>query len=238
MSGRSSAASAAGISASSAPACELCGNASATQDAARYSRTTGRTFPATTTCESCGVPRGRKHPTFSAAGLPASPSAAPVSNSRKPTLVGSGPSSAGWLTSFDHDTSSWRTSQVSLTGEWEMFSETWPRAGLMRNGTVYERQTSAPRTRANASGLWPTPRENMGRHRVSWSRARSGEHRSNLEDFIGTLWLAAGLPVISGAVIHPTFLCSFMGFPSRWLPTGGSGTPLSQPLRSGSAGES
>src|SRR4051812_39554685 len=36
--------------------------------------------------------------------------------------------------SFDRDSSSWRTSQLCLSGEQSEYSETWPRAGLMRNG--------------------------------------------------------------------------------------------------------
>ena len=40
--------------------------------------------------------------------------------------------------SFDPDTSSWKTSQRCLVGGWVEFSETWPRAGTIRRGTVYQ----------------------------------------------------------------------------------------------------
>jgi hypothetical protein len=42
-----------------------------------------------------------------------------------------------WLESFvkfDPDTHSWRTHQCSLLGDLELFSETWPQWGLMRDG--------------------------------------------------------------------------------------------------------
>lgn len=39
---------------------------------------------------------------------------------------------------YDRDTSSWKTSQVSLFGEWETFSKIWPYAGMMRNGICYQ----------------------------------------------------------------------------------------------------
>jgi hypothetical protein len=78
----------------------------------------------------------------------------------------------------------------------------------------------------------------MGRHRVSWSRARSGQHRHNLEDFLGTLWLEAGFEQISGGLPHPTFLCWFMGFPSSWLDAALSAMHSTRTSRSSSASSS
>lgn len=65
------------------------------------------------------------------------------------------------LAKLDRATSSWRTAQLSLLGDLDEFSETWPRWGLMRAGECWERQTLVPRTSESASGLslstWPTP---------------------------------------------------------------------------------
>src|SRR5690348_6621314 len=61
------------------------------------------------------------------------------------------------LASYDHASSSWRTSQVCLVSEWEMFSETWPRSGTTRRGIAYLLQPSAPLTDETAFGSWPTP---------------------------------------------------------------------------------
>ena len=55
--------------------------------------------------------------------------------------------------SYDPDTSSWKTSQLSLLGDSTPYSETWPRAGMMRNGTSYRLQPLAPRTSVKESGL-------------------------------------------------------------------------------------
>ncbi len=66
---------------------------------------------------------------------------------------------------WDPDTSSWRTCQPSLLGEWEMFSGRWPRSGMMRNGIASVLPTLAHRisgTGSSSSGTgsesWPTPR--------------------------------------------------------------------------------
>ena len=65
------------------------------------------------------------------------------------------------LAKFDRDTCSWKTAQLSLLGDLEEFSETWPQWGLMRNGVCWERQTLALLTNEGVSGswqsTWPTP---------------------------------------------------------------------------------
>ena len=68
-----------------------------------------------------------------------------------------GPSSLGSFASFDRDTSSWRTSQLCLDGEWDEYSETWPRAGMTRNGTAYRLRPLAPLTDVIGSGSLLTP---------------------------------------------------------------------------------
>ena len=61
------------------------------------------------------------------------------------------------LASFDHATSSWKTSQRCLVEDLAMFSEAWPRSGMMRSGTAYRLPPLAPLTDATEFGLWPTP---------------------------------------------------------------------------------
>lgn len=76
-------------------------------------------------------------------------------------LTGSAAGFGGkWHASFakwDPATSSWRTPQCSLFEGWDVFSETWPRWGMMRDGECSEPVTQARRTDENASGLLPTP---------------------------------------------------------------------------------
>jgi hypothetical protein len=73
----------------------------------------------------------------------------------------SGPSSCDSFASVNPD-GSWRKTsqgycQVMLDGSLEPFSETWPRAGMTRNGIAYQLRPLAPLTDATASGSWPTP---------------------------------------------------------------------------------
>jgi len=76
-----------------------------------------------------------------------------------------GPKSSDLLASYDRDTSSWRTLQICLEARLNgqadglaEFSETWPNAGMMRNGKTYRRQPWALPIAENASGFVPTPR--------------------------------------------------------------------------------
>jgi hypothetical protein len=104
----------------------------------------------------------------SAAASHASPSASPVSDWPKPTRGGSGPSSLESFAHYDPDSCSWRTCQLSFlaTGAvpLETFSETWPRAGMTRNGIAFQRQPLAPLTDETGSGLWPTPKVSATRN--------------------------------------------------------------------------
>ena len=69
-----------------------------------------------------------------------------------------GQSTLGLLGSFDPGTYSLRTSQVSLlTNQCDEYSETFPRSGLMRNGTCYQLRSLALHTREAGFGRLPTP---------------------------------------------------------------------------------
>jgi predicted DNA-binding protein YlxM (UPF0122 family) len=105
-----------------------------------------------------------------------SASPAAVKDSRVPGQ-GSGPNMRESFASYDPATSSWRTSQLCLDGASAVFSETWPRAGMTRNGTACQREPLAPITRETASGSWPTPLARDGKHngsRVQWWRDGNG----------------------------------------------------------------
>ena len=68
-----------------------------------------------------------------------------------------GASTLALLASYDHKSSSWRTSQHCLVEGLTKFSETWPRSGMMRNGTAYQLPLAAPTTTEIGSGLLATP---------------------------------------------------------------------------------
>lgn len=74
--------------------------------------------------------------------------------------VGSGLSLHEPFANWDHDTSSWRTSELSLLGDSPPYSGRWPTSGMMQSGVVSARPTWAPRTEESASSLslgWATP---------------------------------------------------------------------------------
>ena len=63
---------------------------------------------------------------------------------------------------YDHASSSWKTYEdclpLAVDGYSGVFSGTWPRAGMTRNGSAYELPMSAHRMAGSVSLLLPTPR--------------------------------------------------------------------------------
>nr|WP_051211364.1 hypothetical protein [Sphingomonas sp. LH128] len=132
--------------------------------------------------------------------------------------AGSGPSSPDWLASFDPNSSEWKTSQLSLDGELERFSETWPRSGMMLNGTAYRLPTLVHDKFATECGLWPTPNATAFKGgRQSPRRGVSNPERNNWQDWC-SLVLGQRYPV-------PETAEQVMGFPEGYTETSNSETP-------------
>ena len=99
-----------------------------------------------------------------------------------------GPRSSDLLASYDRNTSSWRTSQhcllAQVNGEADglaEFSETWPSAGMMRNGKTFRRQPWALPIAESASGLWPTPcKSDQGRTSYTANNRIAQGHQEDL----------------------------------------------------------
>ena len=86
----------------------------------------------------------------------------------------------------------WETTQTgSLFSEHlDVYSETWPNSGSMRNGIAYERLTLEPPTAAPAtSSLLPTPSASLGVNGGSQppDKRRAGGHSVQLHDVIDHL---------------------------------------------------
>jgi hypothetical protein len=116
--------------------------------------------------------------TWSQLAFPASPSPTPAAEKRKRTSGGSGRRLPDAFATFDPVTCSWRTSAVSLAGEWARFSATWPRSGSMRSGVASERPTWELPTSASGFSSWPTPSAgnfNDGESLESWQARRDRE---------------------------------------------------------------
>ncbi len=94
----------------------------------------------------------------------ASPSQQPEQEKRLMTHGTSGPIPTESFVKFDHESRCWRTFQGSFTNPTgEPYSGTWPRAGLLLNGTVYRLRPSVPLTAATDFGfLLPTPQRMDG----------------------------------------------------------------------------
>src|SRR5260221_2659064 len=90
--------------------------------------------------------------------------------------LASGKSSTVSFASYDLVMYLWITYQLSFTGELIPYSETWPRAGMMRNGIVYELQTSEHPIEESEYLLWPTPtasNPNEGEDLNKWTARRA-----------------------------------------------------------------
>ena len=179
-----------------------------------------------------------------------------------------GGSSLGSFASFDPATSSWRTPQFSLLGEWMSFSGTWPRAGMTRSGTAYQLRPSAPRTSViasgsslpgpNSHGLWPTP--TTGDHATRFKQggmplgmavrmwptmiardARSFKGAARSPKALGTEPLTVVVGLAEGVTtggLNPRWVEWLMGYPDGWTDLGASETRSSRRSSKKSAGGS
>jgi len=55
----------------------------------------------------------------------------------------------------------------------------------------------------------------MGSHGIAWSRAESGDHRSQLEDYLGWQFINDGNERVSGLQVNPEWTDWLMGFPTN-----------------------
>jgi hypothetical protein len=140
------------------------------------------------------------------------------------------------LARFDPNTSSWKTSQLCLDGDYSLFSETLPRSGMWANGTLYQLRPLVPLTGATGSGLWRTPDASIttGGAANAEDRKRQG-HAIGLHDQVNTpsMWPTPtidgnynrkgssetsgdGLATAVGGALNPTFVEWMMGLPRDW----------------------
>lgn len=114
---------------------------------------------------------------------------------------------------FDHDSRSWRTPQCSLLEDLDVYSETWPKSGMMRRGVCWELPMSVRPTEGTESGflqkmLYPTPIA----HNAKEMGCLSDLRRKTLG--LGTL-AATGQLGPRGA-LNPVWVEWLMGWPLGW----------------------
>lgn len=161
MSSTSSAALAVSVSDSKERECEPSRSAKSNRSSARSLPSTGQKSPVTTTSQPLPLNASAQMEFPLMSSVEASLAKTSVSRERELGLMesaaGYGETTPDSLASYDPNTSSWKTSQLCLDGGLAEFSETWPRSGMMRSGTLYPLPTLVPHISVNASGLWQTP---------------------------------------------------------------------------------
>lgn len=158
------------------PECEPSGSASKTSSAPESSTTDGPECPSSMT--STTLTGECQESMFSVEDFPASQSAPPAKGSSRQTNGGSGLSSPESFASYDPDGSCWRTSQLCLDGDLEMFSGTFPRAGMTRSGIAFRLQPLAPLTGGTGSGLLPTPAARDWKFSGVWPTPRASKNEN------------------------------------------------------------
>ena len=135
------------------------------------------------------------------------------------TSDGSGPNLQGSWASYDQSTSSWKTYQGCLFGDFQTFSGTWPSSGTMRNGVVFQRPQWVPPISESESSLWPTPRANKAMAAVITEGADPDRY-PNLETVV-----KKRDPSVVGGALNPMWIEWMMGFPLGWTDLEDSATP-------------
>lgn len=101
-----------------------------------------------------GVVKSMLSLAVSPARTSASRERAPGSKENDPAC---GPKCSESFARYDHNSHSWKTSQLSLTGDWAEYSETWPQSGSMLSGECSAQPALERLTADDESGLWQTP---------------------------------------------------------------------------------
>lgn len=120
-------------------------------------------------------------------------------------------------------------------GQWEKFSGTWPVAGMMWNGIVYQGNNSGLGIPDRDCSLLPTPTSSDW-WRIKFSKEAIANNISRGHQLqLTALLILVGIPIQE----FPTILEWMMGFPVNWTTDLNVSATLSSPrLRNGSVGGS
>jgi len=122
-----------------------------------------------------------------------------------------GPNVTASLANYDHASRSWKTSQGIFLWGSETFSETLPRMGTMRSGSIYALPTWAHPSDASGSSLWPTPTVAMSRNRTCVRKNPQSAHHDGV-----TLSDAFHMLGLESTEMSPDWVSCLMGFPIGW----------------------
>lgn len=118
---------------------------------------------------------------------------------------------------YDRSTSSWRTWQLSLVEGWELFLETWPRAGMTRNGIAYQRKPLALPMRGIGGGASPALKAVLPTVGKNEFKGSSRKRFVGSKNFRGAK-MSEGLRICETDPIYlsPSFAELVMGYPIGW----------------------
>ncbi len=105
---------------------------------------------------------------------------------------------------------SWRTWQQCMTDSWGLFSERWPKAGMMLNGIAYRRVGSEGGICAKDSTPWPTPTASDHKGGSSGCKKMVNKEISMLRYFLHYHY---GRQLMKTSYPSPTLLEKLMGYP-------------------------
>jgi hypothetical protein len=112
-------------------------------------------------------------------GFPASRTHVLVNEKGRKTNDTYGPNFSESFAWLDRTTSSWKTYQVCFQSTGELssgaFSQTWPQAGMMRNGISYRLPVLAHRTSEEECSLWRTPMAQEAGARIETRFTKDGQ---------------------------------------------------------------
>ena len=110
---------------------------------------------------------------------------------------------------LDLDTSSLKTAQCSLFGDFIKAYATFPKSGMMRNGSVYLAPTLAYNRIGSDYIVLPTPAKSTANGAIRNRYFGSPTYRGNIHEYIRDGEQDSLYP-------HPNLLESLMGFPIGW----------------------
>jgi hypothetical protein len=129
---------------------------------------------------------------------------------------------------FDRASSSWKTVHCLLSEDLPWSSVTLPKWGMMRDGELWERTTSALPTSEKGFGLWrsPTARDWKNARNPAKCDANGGYRQTSLTE---QLCDKNGKTVAErNGQVTPEFCEWLMGFPSEWTASEPLATPKFQ----------
>ena len=166
-----------------------------------------------------GLPDGPMTDLFGQALAPASRSAPPATSVAAMMSATYGLRSSRSSASADLERS--LASRLPALLDWPggtMWRLTWKEKTTPLRRRVCQLSVSAPTISEKESFGWlPTPRASMGTHMIAWARAETGQHRSQLEDYLAWLYLVAGGLREKGLHVCPLLCATIMGYPTCWL---------------------